>query len=241
VVKVDACGIQCPGPILKLKSTMDGLKPGERLEICATDAGFPRDAEAWCRTTGNKFLSTKAEAGVYKVLVEKSTPCSAEAVKPVAGSDGKTFIMFSDDLDKALATFVLANGAAATGKKVSIFFTFWGLNVIKKVAKPNVKKDIFGKMFGWMLPSDSQHLKLSKMNMGGMGAKMMRFLMNRKGVDSLEQLRAQAIANGVEFIACQMSMDVMGVKREELLDNVTVGGVATYMERAEQANLNLFI
>lgn len=241
VVKVDACGIQCPGPILKLKSTMDGLKPGERLEIRATDAGFPRDAEAWCRTTGNKFLSTKAEAGVYKVLVEKSTPCSAEAVKPVAGSDGKTFIMFSDDLDKALATFVLANGAAATGKKVSIFFTFWGLNVIKKVAKPNVKKDIFGKMFGWMLPSDSQHLKLSKMNMGGMGAKMMRFLMNRKGVDSLEQLRAQAIANGVEFIACQMSMDVMGVKREELLDNVTVGGVATYMERAEQANLNLFI
>ncbi|MEE1231908.1 MAG: DsrE/DsrF/DrsH-like family protein, partial [Phocaeicola sp.] len=241
VVKVDACGIQCPGPILKLKSTMDGLKPGERLEIRATDAGFPRDAEAWCRTTGNKFLSTKAEAGFYKVLVEKSTPCSAEAVKPVAGSDGKTFIMFSDDLDKALATFVLANGAAATGKKVSIFFTFWGLNVIKKVAKPNVKKDIFGKMFGWMLPSDSQHLKLSKMNMGGMGAKMMRFLMNRKGVDSLEQLRAQAIANGVEFIACQMSMDVMGVKREELLDNVTVGGVATYMERAEQANLNLFI
>ena len=154
---------------------------------------------------------------------------------------GKTFILFSDDLDKTLATFVLANGAAATGKKVSIFFTFWGLNAIKKTHKPKVKKDIWGKMFGWMLPSDSTKLALSQMNMMGIGAKMMRFLMQKKGVDSLESLRQQAIDSGVEFIACQMSMDVMGVKREELLDEVTVGGVATYMDRAEQANVNLFI
>ena len=136
---------------------------------------------------------------------------------------------------------MLANGAAATGKKVSIFFTFWGLNAIKKVDKPKVKKDIFGRMFGWMLPSDSTKLALSKMNMLGIGAKMMRYLMNKKGVDSLESLRQQAIDNGVEFIACQMSMDVMGISRDELLDNVTVGGVATYMDRAEQANVNLFI
>lgn len=136
---------------------------------------------------------------------------------------------------------MLANGAAATGKKVTIFFTFWGLNAIKKERKPRVKKDIFGRMFGMMLPSDSRRLKLSKMNMMGVGSRMMRYLMNRKGIDSLEALRLQAIENGVEFIACQMSMDVMGVKREELLDNVTIGGVATYMERAEQAGVNLFI
>ena len=92
-----------------------------------------------------------------------------------------------------------------------------------------------------MLPSDSTKLALSKMNMLGIGAKMMRYLMNKKGVDSLESLRQQAIDNGVEFIACQMSMDVMGISRDELLDNVTVGGVATYMDRAEQANVNLFI
>ena len=104
-----------------------------------------------------------------------------------------------------------------------------------------MKKDIFGRMFSWMLPSDSSRLALSKMNMMGMGAKMMRYLMNKKGVDSLESLRQQAIDNGVEFIACQMSMDVMGVKCEELLDNVTVGGVASYMERADRANVNLFI
>lgn len=140
-----------------------------------------------------------------------------------------------------MATFVLANGAAATGQKVTFFFTFWGLNAIKKVQKPKVEKDFFGWMFGKMLPSSSLKLKLSKMNMGGIGSKMMRYLMKRKGVDSLESLRQQALDNGVEFIACQMSMDVMGIKKEELLDEVTVGGVATYMSRAEEANVNLFI
>lgn len=241
VVRVDACGIQCPGPILKMKQAMDGLAPGERLEVRATDAAFPRDAEAWCRTTGNRFLGRHSESGVYIAMIEKTTPCAVEASKPQQGDSGKTLILFSDDLDKVLATFVLANGAAATGRKVSIFFTFWGLNAIKKTNRPKVAKDFFGRMFSWMLPSDSTRLALSKMNMMGMGAKMMRYLMRKKGVDSLEKLRQQAVDNGVEFIACQMSMDVMGVRREELLDNVTVGGVATYMERAEKANVNLFI
>ena len=241
VVRVDACGIQCPGPILKMKQAMDGLAPGEQLEVRATDAAFPRDAEAWCRTTGNRFLGRHSESGVYIAMIEKTTPCAVEASKPQQGDSGKTLILFSDDLDKVLATFVLANGAAATGRKVSIFFTFWGLNAIKKTNRPKVTKDFFGRMFSWMLPSDSTRLALSKMNMMGMGAKMMRYLMRKKGVDSLEELRQQAVDNGVEFIACQMSMDVMGVRREELLDNVTVGGVATYMERAEKANVNLFI
>lgn len=239
---VDACGIQCPGPIMKLKQAMESLEPGRQLEVRATDAGFPRDAEAWCNTTGNRFLGNRTEGGVQIVRMEKAARKAAEsAARCQPEEKGKTFIMFSDDLDKTLATFVLANGAAATGRKVTIFFTFWGLNAIKKTRKPEVKKDVWGRMFGWMLPSDSTKLSLSKMNMMGMGAKMMRRLMAEKGVDSLETLRQQAIDNGVEFIACQMSMDVMGIKREELLDNVTVGGVATYMERAEQANVNLFI
>ena len=240
-IKLDACGIQCPGPILKMKQAMDELSAGDHLEIRATDAGFPRDAEAWCRSTGNRFIGKRSEGGVHIVEIEKATACCIETTMPKTGAQNKTLILFSDDLDKTLATFVLANGAAATGKKVSIFFTFWGLNAIKKVHKPKVEKDIFGRMFGWMLPSNSSKLALSKMNMMGMGAKMMRYLMKKKGVDSLESLRQQAIDNGVEFIACQMSMDVMGVRREELLDNVTIGGVASYMERAEQANVNLFI
>lgn len=241
-LKINACGLQCPGPIMQVKKAMDTLAPGEQVEIVATDAGFARDASAWCDTTGNRLIGSHEEKGRYTVTIEKGDPaavCSSSA-GAIAGR-GKTLILFSDDLDKALATFVLANGAAATGQKVTVFFTFWGLNVLKKVQKPKVKKDIFGKMFGMMLPSSSLKLKLSKMNMFGMGSRMMRFLMKQKGVDSLESLRSQALAQGVEFIACQMSMDMMGISREELLDEVTIGGVATYMERADKANVNLFI
>ena len=239
-VRVDACGLQCPGPILKMKKTMDTLVPGERVEIVSTDPGFSRDAAAWCNSTGNSLVSKESDGGKSVVVIEKGEPKSCSMVTSCDGK-GKTFIMFSDDLDKALATFVLANGAAATGQKVTIFFTFWGLNVIKKPHKPKVEKDIFGKMFGMMLPSSSMKLKLSKMSMGGIGGKMMRYIMKKKGIESLESLRQQALESGVEFIACQMSMDVMGVSREELLDEVTIGGVATYMERADNANVNLFI
>lgn len=173
--------MQCPGPILKLKKGMGSLQPGQCLEVSATDAGFPRDAESWCRTTGNRFLSKTEENGVYRVRIEKAKSVTEAAPNVVRGGKGKTFILFSDDLDKTLATFVLANGAAATGEKVTIFFTFWGLNAIKKEQKPQVKKDFFGKMFGMMLPSDSRKLKLSKMNMGGIGSKMMRHIMKQKG------------------------------------------------------------
>lgn len=237
-LKVDACGLQCPGPIMKLKNTIDGLSEGELVEVKATDAGFPRDAKAWCNTTGNCLVSTTDEDGYHTVVIRKRKPV---AIENNAVSKNKTLIMFSDDLDKALATFVLANGAAATGHKVSIFFTFWGLNVIKKENKPVVNKDIFGRMFSWMLPSSSKRLRLSKMSMLGMGDQMMRYIMKLKGINQLEELRQQALDNGVEFIACQMSMDMMGIDQCELLDEVTIGGVATYMERAEEANVNLFI
>ncbi len=242
MLKVDACGLQCPGPIMKMKKSIDDLQAGDRIEMVATDAGFSRDARAWCNITGNRLISQTAEAGKYTVVVEKAAPEElSQSTQTGSYPKGKTLIVFSDDLDKALASFVLANGAASTGEKVSMFFTFWGLNVIKKVEKPSVKKDIFGKMFGMMLPAHSKKLSLSKMNMGGMGSKMMRHIMKIRGIDSLELLRQQAIDNGVEFIACQMSMDVMGVSREELMDNVNIGGVAAYMERAEQSNVNLFI
>lgn len=241
-LKINACGLQCPGPIMQVKKAMDSVAIGDRVEIVATDAGFARDASAWCDTTGNKLIEKYEEKGRYTVVIEKGDPdCVCPTNAHTSGGRGKTLILFSDDLDKALATFVLANGAAATGQKVTIFFTFWGLNVLKKVQKPKVQKDFFGKMFGMMLPSSSLKLKLSQMNMFGMGSRMMRFLMKRKGVDSLESLRSQALAQGVEFIACQMSMDMMGIMREELLEQVTIGGVATYMERADKANVNLFI
>ena len=241
IITVDACGLQCPGPILKLKKSMDTMNAGEQIEVKATDPGFPRDAEAWCQSTGNRFLSKTNNDGYYSVVIEKGGVQPAPAFVGGGMSKNKTLIMFSDDLDRALATFVLANGAAATGHKVSIFFTFWGLNVIKKVNKPAIKKDFFGKMFSLMLPSDSRKLKLSKLSMCGIGDKMMRNIMRKKNINQLEELRQQAMDSGVEFIACQMSMDMMGVYKEELIDGVTIGGVATYMNRAEDACVNLFI
>lgn len=238
-VQIDACGLQCPGPVMQLKKHYAEINTGDRLLITATDQGFGKDVGAWCNMTGAQLVSVENKSGIIHATIEKAEPKSS--CKMVNGADNKTLIVFSDDLDKALASFVIANGAASTGKKVTMFFTFWGLNVIKKRQKPAVSKDIFGKIFGWMLPAHSGKLKLSKMNMGGAGSWMMRLIMKKKHIDSLESLIAQAAENGVEMIACTMSMDVMGVKEEELMDNVTLGGVATYLERAEDANVNLFI
>ena len=240
LLKVDACGLMCPGPVMQLKKNYEALKIGEQLQITATDQAFGKDVTSWCKMTGAELVALENKNGVVAATIRKQEKTASCEISR-NNADNKTLIVFSDDLDKALASFVIANGAASTGKKVTMFFTFWGLNVIKKQHKPTVTKDIFGKMFGWMLPTHSGKLKLSKMNMGGAGSWMMRLIMKRKRIDSLESLIQQAIDNGVEMIACTMSMDVMGVQKEELMDNVTPGGVASYLERAEEANVNLFI
>ena len=240
LLKVDACGLMCPGPVMQLKKNYEALKIGEQLQITATDQAFGKDVTSWCKMTGAELVALENKNGVGAATIRKQEKTASCEISR-NNADNKTLIVFSDDLDKALASFVIANGAASTGKKVTMFFTFWGLNVIKKQHKPTVTKDIFGKMFGWMLPTHSGKLKLSKMNMGGAGSWMMRLIMKRKRIDSLESLIQQAIDNGVEMIACTMSMDVMGVQKEELMDNVTLGGVASYLERAEEANVNLFI
>ena len=240
LLKVDACGLMCPGPVMQLKKNYEALKIGEQLQITATDQAFGKDVTSWGKMTGAELVALENKNGVGAATIRKQEKTASCEISR-NNADNKTLIVFSDDLDKALASFVIANGAASTGKKVTMFFTFWGLNVIKKQHKPTVTKDIFGKMFGWMLPTHSGKLKLSKMNMGGAGSWMMRLIMKRKRIDSLESLIQQAIDNGVEMIACTMSMDVMGVQKEELMDNVTLGGVASYLERAEEANVNLFI
>ncbi len=240
-LSVDACGLQCPGPIMKLKQAIDKMQPGETIEVKATDPGFPSDAKAWCKSTGNAFLSETCQNGCHTIIIKKQQTAASPQTTCAPAEKNKTLICFSDNLDRAIATFILANGAAATGGKVSIFFTFWGLNVIKKKHGPAVKKTLTEKMFARMLPKSSDGLSLSKMNMMGMGSKMIRGIMKKKNIDSLESLIQQAMANSVEFIACQMTMDMMGIKKEELLDGVTVGGVASYMQKAEESRVNLFI
>lgn len=223
---------------MRLKIEMDKLLEGDTLRISATDPGFVKDVPAWCQMTGNTFLGVEEIGKKYVATVLKG---GSEEVGASSSGRNKTLVVFSDDLDRALASFVIANGAATTGKKVTMFFTFWGLNVIKKHHKPKVKKDLMGKMFGMMMAGSSRSLGLSKINFAGMGPILMRKRMRDKNVDSLEMMIMQAQKAGVEMIACQMSMDIMGVMPEELMDGVTIGGVATYLSEAEQANLNLFI
>lgn len=144
-------------------------------------------------------------------------------------------------MDRVLAAFVLANGAAATGRKVTLFFTFWGLTVLRTKKPGKVKKDFMGKMFGMMLPKSMDDLSLSQINFGGMGPKLMRKRMKQKHVDQLRSMYTQARMAGVRMVACQMSMDIMGIPDVELLEGVEIGGVATYMEAASESGVNLFI
>jgi NADPH-dependent 2,4-dienoyl-CoA reductase/sulfur reductase-like enzyme/peroxiredoxin family protein/rhodanese-related sulfurtransferase/TusA-related sulfurtransferase len=238
-ISVDACGLQCPGPIVKLSSVLKDARDGDVIEISTTDPAFASDIEGFCRRTGNVFLSISSSKGISTAKIKKSS-----AVKSASSSvceNGKNFIVFSGDLDKAIASFIMANASAALGRKVSMFFTFWGLNILRRPEKVRVKKDFISKMFGMMMPRGSKKLSLSKMNMGGMGAAMIRSVMKKKNVDSLEDLIAMAQKNGVELIACSMSMDVMGIKEAELIDGVKMGGAAAMLAHAEESDMSLFI
>ncbi len=162
-----------------------------------------------------------------------------DAQKERTGADGKTLVVFSGDLDRVLASFIIANGAAAMGRPVTMFFTFWGLNVLRKTEKQKVQKSFVENMFGTMMPRGTEKLKLSKM--GGLGTAMMKKIMREKNVDSLEELIKKAMKAGVRIVACTMSMDVMGIKREELIEGVELGGVAAMLGDAEESNVSMFI
>ena len=260
-IKLDCSGMQCPGPIMKVFESIKAMREGELLEVSASDPGFMRDIEAWCRRTGNTLISREARGAEYVAMLRKgepdednisdggvptstkpehsvkTAPASPSALQP----DGKTIIVFSGDLDRVLAGFIIANGAAAMGRPVTMFFTFWGLTALRKPEKVKVKKGFMEKMFGAMLPRGTGKLGLSRMNMGGMGTAMMKKIMHDKNVDSLEDLIKKALANGVKLIACTMSMDIMGIKPEELIDGVEFAGVGSYLGDAEESNVNLFI
>ncbi|MEN6338522.1 MAG: DsrE/DsrF/DrsH-like family protein, partial [Clostridiaceae bacterium] len=240
-MRLDCSGMQCPGPIMKVFETMKTMKDGDVMEVSASDPGFARDIVAWSRRTGNTLLSNERRGDDYVALVKKGLAGGAPAAVAQANGDGKTIIVFSGDLDKVLASFIIANGAAAMGRKVTMFFTFWGLNVLRKNNRQKVDKSFIEAMFGGMMPRGVNKLKLSKMNMMGMGTSMMKMIMKKKNVDSLETLMKKAMAAGVKIIACTMSMDVMGIKEQELIEGVELGGVGAYLGDAEESNVNLFI
>lgn len=252
---LDCCGMQCPGPIMKVNEALKEMEEGEQLCVTATDMGFARDVQAWCNRTGNRLVNVERENHENKVTIEKgcknpaegtaasgcACPSGSGTTQYPAENQGKTIIVFDGDLDKVLAAFIIANGAAAMGRPVTMFFTFWGLNALRKPEKVKVKKPFLDRMFGMMMPRGTGKLKLSNMNMCGMGTRLMKKVMKDKNVSSLEELMRQAMAQGVRLVACTMSMDVMGITKEELIDGVELAGVASYLGDAEVSNVNLFV
>lgn len=240
--RVSLAGLSCPGPVMHLSKIMEELKEGEIAELTATDAGFYEDSLAWCRATGNNLLLREKTGRGIRVQVQKSAP-DAEEAAPLAGTNftvrPKTILVFSGDLDKALAAFILANGAAATGAKVTMFFTFWGLSVLRREAKSSAKKPLLARLFSAMLPKGASRLPLSNFHMMGLGTRLMKKIMRDHDIMSLESLIKSARDAGVELIVCQMTMDLMGIRKEELLDGVTIGGVAAFLEKAEQSSATI--
>jgi peroxiredoxin family protein len=163
---------------------------------------------------------------------------------PLRGAHGakkKTLVVFSGDLDRVLAAFVIANGAVAMGSPVTLFFTFWGLNALRRPGPQASGKGLIDRMFGLMMPKGPNALKLSQMHFLGAGTALMKWVMRSKQAPNLPDLIAQARAAGVRIIACTMSMEVMGLKREELLDGIELGGVATFLGEADQSSATLFV
>jgi peroxiredoxin family protein len=180
-----------------------------------------------------------AAGGGFQATITKRLAGKACLVAQ-GGAKRFTNVVFSNDLDRALAAFIIANGAATMGYETTLFFTFWGLNILRKSGPVAVRKSPIEKMFGWMMPKGADKLALSQMHMGGLGTAMMKGIMRKKNVSTLPELIDDARRNGVRLVACTMTMDLMGIKRDELVDGVEEGGVAMYIDRIG-GNANLFI
>ena len=240
VFTVDACGLQCPGPILKLYKKVKEVETGDVITVKATDYGFISDVQAWADRTGNKLISLGSEEGVITARIQKGAEKKAGVGTGIVTQD-KTMVLFSGDLDKAIAGFIIANGAASMGHKVTMFFTFWGLNILRKSNPPSVQKTLIEKMFGFMMPRGPKKLTLSNMHMAGMGTAMIKGIMKKKNVSTLEELIQSALDIGVTIQACQMSMDLMGIQKDELIDGIEVVGVATFIHASDDSNATIFI
>lgn len=218
----------------------------------ATDAGFEKDVGAFCRLHNLNLSSLKKEKGIFTARIEKdAAPASASpsavsascpsSAAPVSNKDA-ALIVFSNDMDKVLAALVLANGAAAMGGKVTMFFTFWGLSALRKEQQVDVgPRDLMSKMMSWYLPRGLGQLPLSQMNFGGVGQKMLTMRMKDKNLPNLHGLLEDARKQKVRLVACAMSMEAMGIQRAELLDDCEIGGVADFMEVASKSGTTLFI
>ncbi len=243
VIKIDAKGLSCPGPLMKLKEVLDKTPANATIEIEATDPGFYKDIESYCESKGLKLISLQKDKIIKAVIQKGELKVFEKQEKEESNKkvDSVSIILFSNDFDRVMASLIIGNGALSMGKKVSIFCTFWGLNILRKDYKVEVKKNFIENMFGMMMPRGAKHLTLSKMNMLGIGTKMIKRIMKKYNVLPPEELLKTFIQNGGKVIACSMTMNLMGIKKEELIDGIEEGGVGTYLSFAEKSGINLFI
>jgi peroxiredoxin family protein/TusA-related sulfurtransferase/rhodanese-related sulfurtransferase len=273
VVLLDVCGIACPGPIMAIRKALPTLAPGQQVCVTASDPGFYNDFSSFCRVNGLEVLSVEKGGGQVKgqfrvpgaaaqgngevSVSSESTSAvassSASSAAPVAGSNiDMALVVFSGEMDKVMAAFVLANGTLAMGGKVTMFFTFWGLNALKCSTKDcpyesddahlhHTSKSLMDRMLGMMLPKGLDSLPLSNLQMAGAGPVAMKLQMKQKHLPNLPDLLKEAQQNGARFVACAMSMEALGVGEEELIKGVELGGVADFLEEASKAKTTLFI
>ena len=245
-IDLDCTGLACPGPIMALQKKMAELSPGDRVVAHVSDIGFRLDAPAWAAKNGHDVLDIRPEGAGVVATIRKGGAVAAPGAttaNPVAArlKDKKSFVVFSGDFDKVLAAFIIANGAAAMGDEVSMFFTFWGLNALRRPDAPDVDKSLVNKAFARMMPSGPDELKLSQMHMLGGGTAMIKKIMRDNKVPSLPELIASAQQAGVRLVACTMTMDLLGLHEDELLDGVEFGGVAMFLGQANESNGTFFI
>ncbi len=245
LVDLDCTGLACPGPIMKLQENIKPLAPGDEILAHVSDSGFRLDAPAWAARNGHTIVSLTPEGAGYAARIRKGgaavspfgqIPAAAARLK-----DKKSFVVFSGEMDKVLAAFIIANGAVAMGDEVSMFFTFWGLNALRRDNPPARPKSATDRMFEAMMPSGADDLKLSNLNMLGGGTALMKKIMRENKVPSLPELIVSAQQAGVRLVACTMTMDLLGIAPEDLMDGVEMGGVATFLGDTNESNGAFFI
>ena len=227
---------------MKLADTMKTLGPGDEVVVHVSDPGFALDGPAWAKRNGHELLAIVPEGPGYVATMRKGGALERATGTVVAPATPKlSFVVFDGDLDKLIAAFIIANGALAMGEEVSMFFTFWGLNALRRSDPPKRRRSALDTMFGAMMPRGAEKLTLSQMNMMGAGTAMIKGVMKKNGVHSLPELIASARAGGARIIGCTMTMDLLGIAESDLIDGVELGGVATFLGEAAESTTTLFI
>lgn len=240
VEEIDATGLACPGPIMALAKKMDTLSPGDEVIIHVSDPGFKADGTSWAKKNNHMLLEMTPEGPGFVAQFRKGGPAGA-ALAGAGTKDKYSLVVFSGDFDKVLAAFIIANGARAMGNEVSMFFTFWGLNALRKPNHHEHGKNPVEKMFSAMMPKGPEALNLSQFNFFGGGREMIKKIMQDNKVPSLSELIASAQDDGIAMTACTMTMDLLGITSNELIDGVELGGVAQFLGDASESRQAMFI